>query len=151
MTEAIANTNGAVRVVPTLTKEQALGFVKEPLTQLPAEWRLPVWDFWAYFEHLLPTQLALCTRLRRWHDHDELTLDVLSRAMDVIREPIRAVDFQFAAQVLAALATEIEAVRKADAEAERKRREKAGEKAYTATDFLGGREAWASMRTKAGG
>lgn len=118
MSEALATT-GTVRKAPTLTREQVLAFVEDPLKQLPDDWRLPVWDFWAYFQDMLPSQLSLCTRLRRWRDTESLTLPELVRVMDDLRSFERSAEFQFGTQVLAALAEQIKANRKADADRRR--------------------------------
>lgn len=106
----LRKTTGAV--APALTKEQVLEFVKEPLKQLPAEWRLAVWDFWAYFEEQLKTQMALCTRIRRWRDFDGLTFEELQAAMNRMRSIGCETSLQFGNQVLEALRDEIRIVRK---------------------------------------
>src|SRR5688572_16897879 len=92
----IAKSAGSALDVPRPpTLEQLAEFVDKPLRQLPAEWRAPVWDFWCFWSHLLPTQLALVTRLRQWHATG-LTLDHMLRAFQKLNEPERAADFRFA-------------------------------------------------------
>jgi hypothetical protein len=111
-------------VVPALTREQVLEFIDNPLKQLPDEWRIPVWDFWAFFENLLPTQIALCTRIRWWRDREGLTLSELREAMDELRGPDLAATFHFAGQVLATLGDRIHSNRKATRDRERAERER---------------------------
>lgn len=51
---------------PQLTLDALEDIVKKPLRQLPAEFRLPTWEFWSYWSDLIKDQLALSSRLRRW-------------------------------------------------------------------------------------
>lgn len=114
----------ALRPAVKLTREQVLEFIDNPLKQLPEEWRIPVWDFWAYFEHLLPTQIALCTRIRRWRDRESLEFDELQAAMDDLRSIDSATSCRFAAEVLDGLKARIDANRKAARDRERAERDR---------------------------
>ncbi|HEX3152961.1 MAG TPA: hypothetical protein VHR66_33120 [Gemmataceae bacterium] len=89
------------RPVPqgTLSADQLTRFVREPLTQLAADWRLPVWDFWAHFAHLLPTQLPLCTQIRHWRDQDGLTLDMLRSILAAMMSAAESGRFNFASDL----------------------------------------------------
>lgn len=121
MSDAVAPRPAAVAATPT--KEQIAEFVENPLKQLPIDWRPAVWDFWSFYSHLLPTQLALCTRIRYWMQADGLDFETLTRAFDRMRQPGRCREHQFASQVLASLADDIETVREERRQAERKARD----------------------------
>lgn len=99
-------TGAAIEVQRAPTLEQLAEFVDKPLRQLPTDWRAPVWDFWSFWSHLLPTQLSLATRLRQWRAGG-LTLERMREAFERINRPERAAQFRFAGDLLAALAGEI--------------------------------------------
>jgi hypothetical protein len=100
-----------------LTPEQMVDFIKDPFLQLPKGWKPLVFDYWAFFHHLLEQhKLALCTRIRWFIDEDSLTFDELHQAMRMQRTPKMSKDYQFASQVMAGLSECIEAVRKNEIE-----------------------------------
>lgn len=88
-----------------LTPAQIAEFVELPLKQVPAEWRPEVWDFWAYHSLLMPTQLALATRLRHWID-DGLTLADARSVFAALTDPGEA-QFRFGSDLLAELAARV--------------------------------------------
>lgn len=112
--------------IAPLSAEQLADFVNKPLRQVPAEWRPVVWDFWSQWEHLLPTQLALASRLRHWISELGLTLDDAKRAFAAVNNPERMAGIRFASDLLAALATEAAAIVKdrKRAQHQRERRER---------------------------
>lgn len=86
-----------------ITADQLAEFAKSPLRQLPPEWRVPVWDFWSFWSHLLPTQLPLATRLRQWRDAG-VTLDEVIAAFRRINTAENAEKCRFPGDLLADLA-----------------------------------------------
>lgn len=109
--------------IPGLTPEQMVEFIKDPFLQLPKGWKPLVFDYWAFFHHLLEQhKLALCTRIRWFIDEDNLTLDELRQATKMQRVPKMSKDYQFASQVLAGLSECIELVRKNEIERAKKQK-----------------------------
>lgn len=113
MSDEIAKRNGREiaqrNAAGGLTPAQIAEFVDKPLRQLPAEWRVHVWDFWAFWSHLFPNQLPIATRLRHWID-DGLTLDDARKIFDKLTRASRASEIEFPGTLLSALAAEVEAV-----------------------------------------
>ena len=89
-----------------MTTDQLARCVEQPLSQLPLEWRAPVWDFWCFWSHLLPTQLALATRLRQWRD-EGITLEEVRDAFRTINQPGHAHKCRYAGDLLAELALQL--------------------------------------------
>ncbi len=87
-----------------LTREEVIEAVAKPLRMLPPDWRIPAWEFWAGWSHILPDQLALSARLRRWHEDGGLTLDDVRSIFASLNTPEAMARFQFAGQLLAELA-----------------------------------------------
>lgn len=79
---------------------------------LPAEWRPVVWDLWAYWSHLVPSQLALATRLRHWRADGLELADVLYMAAR-LTDPDVSAAVKFPGDLLAEL-SRLAAVRIAD-------------------------------------
>lgn len=122
MTNDVAKPAGAVAV--PRSEDEIKELVRKPFKQLPVEWVPVVFDFWCFWadvfkRHNDSGQLGLCSRVRWWMLNDGLTLAELSQAMDAVRRAERASRFEFPSQVLAALADQIDAVRKAARDAER--------------------------------
>ena len=115
-----------------LTWEQAKEFVSNPLTQLPTEFQLPVWGFWAFFSDILTGQLGLASRINFWIANCDLTLPKLTRAFDAMRKPPLVTEYKFASDVLAGIMATVEEQERQDSEEERKRRDKEAIKANVA-------------------
>lgn len=73
-----------------------------PLTLIPHDWRQPVAILWTTNAHLLPSALALCSRLRLYAE-DGLTAAEVKTICRVLTEPERAARHKFAADLLADL------------------------------------------------
>lgn len=126
---SIVAEHGAAKLSP----DQLAEFIADPLKQLPAEFRLPTWDFWAFFSDVLKAdQLSLCTRIRWWIGNDGLKLDELVRAFDELRRPQASSSLRFASEVLSGIADAVERHRTELLDAERKRREFEAVKGNTA-------------------
>lgn len=107
-------------------KDTILRAVEKPLSLLPADWRGPVWGFWAKWASLLRSQLDLAATLREWIAEDGLTLDEAQEAFRAVCRPERRAAVQFPGQVVGELAKEVArlvAARKAREERERRQRE----------------------------
>jgi hypothetical protein len=91
----------------SITPEKLKEWVESPLKQLPIEWRPAVWEFWSLWNHLLPSQLTLCSRLRIWRTKHDLTLDQLRIIFDKLNHPGRVREMKFASDLLASLANEV--------------------------------------------
>lgn len=107
---------------PGLTWEQAKQFLDNPLSQLPAEFQLPVWGFWAFFSDILTGQLGLATRINSWIAECDLTLAQLTRAFDAMKKPPN--EYKFPSDVLNAIMATVVEQEKQDREREREKREK---------------------------
>ena len=107
-----------LRETTTIDADMIARFVKNPYLQITPEWVPMVWDFWAFFSHLLKAEgeLALCTRIRWLRDNDGLTFDELQEAMRDCRKPKASAEFQFPSQVLAGMDAAINGVRNREAE-----------------------------------
>lgn len=105
-------TEGALsRSTPYITPEQIAEFAEKPLRAIPTPEIRPVaWEFWASWQHLLPTQLTLAMRLRRWITNDGLTLADVEVAFDRVNKPERAATYRFAADLLNAITGEVAAI-----------------------------------------
>jgi hypothetical protein len=117
---------------PGLTSAQVKEFIKNPLTQLPMEFRPIVWDFWAFNSHLLTSQLALCTRLRHWIEKYELDPAALRRAFEKLNSVERAQTHKYASDLLMDLAVQVQAEaaqRRRDEEAAERRKAEENHKA----------------------
>ncbi len=75
-----------------------------PLRLIPADWREAVAVLWTCNAHLLPSALALCSRLRVYQESAGLTTDEVRAICRVLVEPERAARHRFAADLLADLA-----------------------------------------------
>lgn len=105
MSQLVPRPDGRPALRPKLTREQIVEYVAKPLRMLPAEWRVPVWAFWSSWSHILQDQLALASRLRRWHQEDGLTLDEAQSVFDRLGAPDTMARIQFPGQLHAELAT----------------------------------------------
>lgn len=75
---------------------------------LPADFRAPVWEFWAFWsQQLKDGQLALATRIRQWVERG-LTLDDLQAAFRRVNSPGESAKHDYGGQVLAALSSAVE-------------------------------------------
>lgn len=111
-----------------LTPQQMAALVADPPSQLPVEFRLPVWDFWACWSHVLKNQLALVSRIRHWITDEGMTLDDLLWAFRELSTPEEGAGINFAGELLAKLsglvARRLQS-RREQAEVEARRREAA--------------------------
>lgn len=95
---------------PEITPEQIKEWSSNPLLQLPHAFRAIAWEWWSAWQHVLPTQLALCTRLRWWIEKG-LTAEDLKTAFERLNEPERMAEMRFAGDLLAALAQAVADIR----------------------------------------
>jgi hypothetical protein len=73
-----------------------------PLMLIPREWVKPAAVLWTTNQHLIPSPLALCSRLRIY-EQQGLTADDLQRIVAELTKPERAATHRFAADLLADL------------------------------------------------
>lgn len=92
---------------PARVSQQAIErFIEEPLTQIPPEWRLAVYDFWAANSNLLKDQLALAARLRHWIALG-LELDDIRLVFGHMLRPENAMNYSHSGELMAALAANV--------------------------------------------
>lgn len=104
----IATTAAAVARRAALTAEQIEQATEKPLRLVPvAEMRIPAWGFWATWSHLLPTQLVIAMRLRRWIEDEGLTLAEAEEAFERVNAPERAARIKYAGELIATLAEQV--------------------------------------------
>lgn len=95
-------------LVPAMTAELIRATIDKPLSLLPAEWRMPVWGFWAKFASLLRSQLDLAASLREWIVTEGLTLEEAQKAFTAISRPERRGVIRYPGDVVAELAREVD-------------------------------------------
>lgn len=83
---------------------------KSPLQYLPEEWRGPVAFFCAFHGDLLKGQAGIVARLRLWIKDEGLTLDEMRHVMRRLMRPAESARFEYAGQLLAAIAAEVDSV-----------------------------------------
>jgi hypothetical protein len=87
-----------------LTADMIAEFVDKPLRAIPLpELRPMAWAFWSEWSHLLPNQITLAMRLRRWVLAEGLTLAEAKKAFDRVNSPAAACELKFAGELLSAL------------------------------------------------
>jgi len=116
--------NAIAERTTALTFEQAQQFIKEPLLQLPPGARLMTWDFWSYFSDVLTSQLGLASRIRFWINHDDLTLDELQAAFNLLRRSRCDYVTKFPSDILDSLEKAIVDFRSQERARERKERQR---------------------------
>lgn len=93
-----------------LSPEAIATWTAEPFRQLPAEFRIPTWEFWAFWsQQLQHGQLALATRIRQWIA-DGMTLADLKAAFVRLNNPSEAAQHDHGGKVLAALSEHVASV-----------------------------------------
>ena len=80
------------------------------LAVLPDAFQKPAAFFWAMNAHLLPTPTPLAMRLRVWIANEGLTAAEAKAAFAALTRPEAAARHRFAADLLAELAAEVDAV-----------------------------------------
>jgi len=105
---------------------------KNPLRQLPREWRAPVGFFFACYSDVLKGTTGLVARLRLWIKEDGLTLSEATAILKHLLAPEQCARFQFAGQLLAELARLV-----AEAGRRRRRDERIARERAQAAEFAG--------------
>lgn len=95
---------------------------KNPLRQLPKDWRQPVAFFYACHSDILKGTLSLVSKVRFWMKEDGLTLDELKAALRLLMDPEVCAEINYVGQLHARLAQAV-----TDAMHRRKRDERTAE------------------------